>query len=178
MRFLPEWEQRFTVATAGSARNAHLTTGARRAPGRNLECARGPQEWLRMHTVSLGRKSLGVSAGRSLCGASWSRGRDRTAVGRKPLAALSRPLSAPAGLPRTAATAVRKSFRPTANSRTCGTSHPRPKNKIKPKYYAPANHRLEKTMEAEHFLSGKNPDDFYFALTLQRKRKRTFECQP
>src|SRR6202035_347897 len=79
----------------------------------------GPQSGSGPHG-KLGRKSLGGTAGRSLCGASWSRGRDRTAVGRKPLVALPRALSAPAPLSRTGA-AVRKSLRPTA-SRTRGTN--------------------------------------------------------
>jgi hypothetical protein len=68
------------------------TTGARTAPGRNLECTRGPQSGSGPHG-KLGRKSLRGTAGRSLCGASWSCGRDRTAVGRKPLVALPQTLS-------------------------------------------------------------------------------------
>jgi hypothetical protein len=47
-------------------------------------------------------------------------GRNRTAIGRKPLVAVPRALSAPAPVSRTGA-ALRKSFRPTA-SRTRGTN--------------------------------------------------------
>src|SRR5580693_6164335 len=136
------------------------TTGARTAPGRNLECARGPQSGSGPHR-QLGRKSLGSTAGRSLCGASWSCGGDRTAVGWKPLAALPRPLSAPASLPRTAA-AVRKSFRPTA-SRTCGTNT---KTQKQNQTQIPCTCKppLEKTMEADISIWQK-PGHFYFALT-------------
>src|SRR5580693_3287697 len=136
------------------------TTGARTAPGRNLECARGPQSGSEPHR-QLGRKSLGSTAGRSLCGASWSCGGDRTAVGWKPLAALPRPLSAPASLPRTAA-AVRKSFRPTA-SRTCGTNT---KTQKQNQTQIPCTCKppLEKTMEADISIWQK-PGHFYFALT-------------
>ncbi len=56
------------------------TTGARTSPGRNLECARGPQGGTGPHG-QLGGKPLGRAAGRSLCGASRSAGRDRTAAG-------------------------------------------------------------------------------------------------
>src|SRR5205823_14909990 len=75
----------------GSAKSTQCpsTTGARTAPGRNLECTGGPQSGSGPHG-KLGRKSLGGTAGRSLCRASWSCGGDRTAVGRKPLVALDR----------------------------------------------------------------------------------------
>src|SRR5271170_3861828 len=101
MRFFPEWEQRFTVAPR-NARNAHRRLGHDQRLEEILSVrvarrvAQGPHR-------QLGRKSLGSTPGRSLRGASWSCGRDRTAVGRKPLVALPRPLSAPAGLPRTGA---------------------------------------------------------------------------
>src|SRR6202795_1197718 len=61
------------------------TPGARTAPGRNSERAGGPPSGSGPHGP-LGGKALGGSAGRSLRGASWSSGRDRTAVGCKPLA--------------------------------------------------------------------------------------------
>jgi len=98
------------------------------------------------HTVRLGWKSLGSSAGGSLCGASWSCRRDRTAVRRKPLVALPGSLSTPAFLPRTGA-AARKSFRPTA-SRTRGTNTETPKQN---QTQIPCTCRtpLEKTMEAD-----------------------------
>ena len=144
-RFVPEWEQRFT-AVARNPRNVHRPLGRGTAPGGNFECARGPQSSARPHR-QLGWKSLGSSAGRSLCRAAGSGGRDRTAVRRKPLAALPGPLSTLAFLPRTGA-AARKSFRPTA-SRTCGTNTADPKTKSKPKYHVPAEPSLEKTVEAD-----------------------------
>jgi len=107
------------------------------------------------------RKSLGVTAGRSLCGAAWSCRRDRTAVGRKPLVALPRPLSAPALLSRTRA-AVRKSFRPTA-SRTCGTTS-ETQNQNQTQTPCACRSPLEKTMEADISIWQKT-GHFYFALT-------------
>src|SRR5258706_587623 len=123
----------------------------------------GPQSGSGPHR-QLGRKSLGTTAGRRLCGASWSCGRDRTAVGRKPLAALPRPLSAPAGLPRTGA-AVRKSFRPTA-SRTCGTNTETPKPN-QTQIPCACRSPLEKTLEADISIWRK-PGHFYFALTVPK----------
>jgi hypothetical protein len=127
---------------------------------KNLECARGPQSSSGPHG-KLGGKPLGGNSGRSLCGAAWSGGRDRTALGWKPLAALPRPLSAPAALPRSGA-AVRKSFRPTA-SRTCGTNTETPKQK---QNQIPCASRtpLEKTLEAD-ISSLLKTGHFYFALT-------------
>jgi hypothetical protein len=84
-------------------------TGRRTSLGRDLECARGAEGGTGSHG-QLGWKSLGSTAGRSSCGASWSCGRDRTAVGRKPLVALPGPLSVPAGLPGTAAAVHKTNF--------------------------------------------------------------------
>src|SRR5260370_27619650 len=109
----------------------------------------------------MGRKSLGGPAGRSRCGASWSCGRYRTAVGRKPLVALPRPLSAPASLPRTRA-AARKSFRPTA-SRTRGTNTETQKQN-QTQIPCACRSPLEKTMEADISILRKT-GHFYFALT-------------
>src|SRR3984893_4291361 len=136
------------------------TPGAGPAPGRNLECAGGPQSGSGPHR-QLGRKSLGGSAGGSLCGTAWSCGRDRTAVGWKPLDALSRALSAPALLPRTRAS-DRKSFRPTA-SRTCGTNTETQKQN-QTQIPCACKSPLEKTMEADISIWQK-PGHFYFALT-------------
>src|SRR4029077_12988700 len=88
-------------------------------------------------------------------------GRDRTAVGRKPLVALPRPLSAPAPLSRTGA-AFRKSFRPTA-SRTRGTSTETPQSD-QAQISCACKSPLEKTMEADISIWQK-PGHFYFALT-------------
>ncbi len=159
MRFLPEWEQRFTVA-ARNPRNVHRRLG----PEQHLEeilSVRVARKVAQDHTVSWDGNRWGVAAGRSLCGASWSCGGDRTAVGRKPLAALPRPLSAPARLPRTGA-AVRKSFRPTA-SRTCGTNTKTPKQN-QTQIPCTCKPPLEKTMEADISIWQK-PGHFYFALT-------------
>ena len=93
--------------------------GARTSPGRNPECARGTEGRSGSHR-QLGRKPLGRATRRSLRGASWSTGRNRTASGRLALAALPRSVSPPAPLPRTGAARC-KSFRPTA-SRTYSTS--------------------------------------------------------
>src|SRR5712664_2098978 len=95
------------------------TAGARTSPGRNPECARGPQGGRRSHR-QLGRKPLGRATGRSLRWFTGSLGGNRTASGRLALAALPQSLSAPAPLSGTGA-ARGKSFRPTA-SRTYLTS--------------------------------------------------------
>ena len=121
------------------------TTGAGTAPGRNLECTRGPQSGSGPHR-KLGRESLGSTAGRSMCRASWSCGRHRTALGRKLLVALPRAISAPARLPRTGA-ASRSPFRPTA-SRTCGTNTETQKPK-QTQIPCACRAPLEKTMEAD-----------------------------
>jgi hypothetical protein len=170
MRFLPQWEQRFIVAP-WNARNAHRRLG-REQHLEEILSVRVARRVAQDHT-QLGRKSLGSTAGRSLCRASWSCGRDRTAARRKPLAALPRALSAPAGLPRTGA-AVRKSFRPTA-SRTCGTNT---KTQKQNQTQIPCTCKppLEKTMEADISIWRK-PGHFYFALTrrekdMKRKRRR------
>src|ERR1700722_14067637 len=139
------------------------TTGAGTAPGRNLECTRGPQSGSGPHR-KLGRESLGSTAGRSMCGASWSGGRNRTALGRKLLVALPRALSAPARLPRTGA-AFRKSFRPTA-SRTCGTNTETQKPK-QTQIPCACRAPLEETMEADNSIWRKT-GHFYFALTEWR----------
>jgi hypothetical protein len=104
------------------------TTGAGTAPGRNLECTRGPQGGSGPHR-KLGRESLGSTAGRSMCGASWSYGRHRTALGRKLLVALPRAISAPARLPEPA----RRSTSP-SGLRPPGLTErtPKPKTKANP----------------------------------------------
>ncbi len=136
------------------------TAGSGASLGGNLECARSAPGGSGPHR-ELGRKSLGSRAGRSLRGTSWSCRRDRTTIGRKPLVALPRPLSASAPLPRTAA-ATRKSFRPTA-CRTCGTNtetHKQNQTQIPCANRAP----LAKTLEADISIWRKT-GHFYFALT-------------
>src|SRR5204862_4187154 len=85
-----------------------------------------------------------------------------TAVGRKPLVALPRTLSAPAPLSRTG-TAFHKSFRPTA-SRTCGTNTETPKPN-QTQIPCACRSPLEKTLEADISIWRKT-GHFYFALTL------------
>ena len=170
MRFLPEWEQRFIVAPR-NARNAHRRLG-REQHLEEILSVRVARRVAQDHTVSWDGNRWGGIAGRSLCGASWSCGRDRTAVGRKPLVALPRPLSAPALLSRTRA-AVRKFFRPTA-SRTCGTTS-ETQNQNQTQTPCACRSPLEKTMEADISIWRKT-GHFYFALTAGSiKAKRIFQ---
>src|SRR5205807_8581017 len=102
---------------------------------------------------------------------------DRTAVGRKPLVALPRTLSAPAPLSRTGA-AFHKSFRPTA-SRTCGTNTETPKPN-QTQIPCACRSPLEKTLEADISIWRKT-GHFYFALTVvrvHRFRRQFFRSLP
>src|ERR1700683_4238513 len=135
------------------------TAGARAAPGRNPERARRAPGSRRSHR-ELGWKPLGSATGRSLRGASWSAGRNRTETGWIALAAFPRPLSAPAPLPGRGA--ICKSFRPTA-CRTCrskGEASQPNQTQIPCAYQSP----LEKTVEADTSIWHKS-GHFYFALT-------------
>src|SRR5216683_99358 len=163
LHFLPQWEERFTVVPRQS-RNAHRRLGREHRLEEILSVRVG-RKIAEDHTVSWDGNRWGGTAGRSLCGASWSCGRDRTAVGRKPLVALPRPLSAPASLPRTRA-AARKSFRPTA-SRTRGTNTETPKQN-QTQIPCACRSPLEKTMEADISILRKT-GHFYFALTGQNQ---------
>ena len=143
--------------------------GAKSTWTRNLECARGLAERLRT-TPSAGTEIAGgVLAGRSLCRASWSRGRDRTAVGRKPLAALPRVAICTCGPCPEPLRTVRKSFR----LRPPGLAEQTSKTQKQNQTQIPCTCKppLEKTMEADISIWQK-PGHFYFALT----RKRTFAC--
>ena len=154
MHFLPEWEQRFTVAPAEYTQ-CPSTTRARTAPGRNFECARGPQSGSGPHR-QLGRKSLGSTAGRSLCGdcvelpveierrldgSHWLRFRGRYVRLR---ACPERRTIAPQVLPAYGLQDLRN-------------KPPRTKNKIKPKYHVPPNHPWRKSWKRTFLSSGK-PD--------------------
>jgi len=158
-RFVPEWEQRFTVAPR-NARNAHRRLGQEQRLEEILS-VRVARKVAQDHTVSWDGNRRGSTAGRSMCGASWSCGRDRTALGRKPLVALPRAISAPARLPRIGA-AFRKSFRPTA-SRTCGTNTETQKPK-QTQIPCACGAPLEETLEADISIWRKT-GHFYFALT-------------
>ncbi len=130
------------------------TTGARTASGRDPECARGTQGGSGSHR-QLGRKSLGRTAGRSLCRASRS-GRWRSNGGwtevtgcayrgrylhLRPCPEPVRPSASPSGL------------RPPG----LAEQTPKPQNKIKSKYHVPANHPWRKPWKRT-FLSGEKPD--------------------
>src|SRR5271169_6744133 len=134
-RFLPEWEQRFTVAPR-NARNAHRRLG-REQHLEEILSVRAGRRVAEDHTVSWDGNRWGVGAGRSLCGASWSGGRDRTAVGRSHwLRYRGRYLHL-----RACPEPVRPSASP-SGLRPPGLAEQtlRPKNKIKPKYHVPADH--------------------------------------
>ena len=105
-RFIPEWEQRFTVVPRQS-RNAHRPLG-REQHLEEILSVRVARRVTRGSRRQLGWKSPGSTAGGSLRGTSRSGGRDRTAVRWKSLVALPRPLSAPAFLSRTGAAILRK----------------------------------------------------------------------
>ena len=150
-RFVPQWEQRFTVA-ARNPRNVHRRLGREQHLEEILSVRCGPQSGSGPHG-KLGRKSLGGSAGRSLCGASRSCGRDRTAVGRKPLVALPWALSAPALLPRTSAN-VREVL-PAYGLQDLRNNHQDPKTKSHP------NTTCQQITPGENHGSG----HFYLAKT-------------
>src|SRR6202167_1986868 len=135
------------------------TAGARTASGRNPERARGAPGSRRSHR-ELGGKSLGGAPGRSLRGASWSAGGNRTATGWLALAAFPRPLSLPAPLPGRGA--IGKSFRPTA-SRTC-RSKDEASQPNQTQIPCACQSPLEKTVEADTSIWHKS-GHFYFALT-------------
>ncbi len=116
-RFLPQWEERFTVAPR-HPRNAHRRLG-REQRLEEILSVRGPQGGPGSHR-QLGGKPLGCAQRRSLRWAARSASGNRTASGWLALAALPWPLSAAAALPGTGA-ARGKSFRPTAY-RTCRKS--------------------------------------------------------
>jgi len=151
MRFVPEWEQRFNRSTA-ECTQCPSTTGARTALEEILS-VRVARRVAQDHNRQLGRKSLGSTAGRSLCGASWSCGRDRTAVGRKPLAALPsrylhlRACPEPCGRPQVL---------PAYGLQDLRNKH-QTQNKSNPNTMYLANHPWRKPWKRT-FLSGENPD--------------------
>jgi hypothetical protein len=152
MRFLPEWEQRFSV-TPRNARNAHRRLGQEQRLEEILS-VRVDRKVAQDHTVSwdgnrwgvlreevcAGLRGPAVEIERRLDGSHWLRYRGRYLHLRacpEPV----RPSASPCGL------------RPPG----LAEQTPRPKNKIKPKYHAPANHPWRRPWERT-FLSGKNPD--------------------
>jgi len=154
MRFLPAWEQRFTVAPRRS-RNAHR----RLDPEQRLEeilSVRVGRQVADDHTVSwdgnrwgvpreevcAGLRGAQVEIERRLDGSHWLRFRGRY-LRLRHCPAPRRPSASPSGLRP-----------PGLAERT-----PRPKNKIKPKpkYHVPAHHPWRKPWNRT-FLPGENPD--------------------
>jgi transposase len=152
MRFLPAWEQRFTVAPRRS-RNAHR----RLDPEQRLEeilSVRVGRQVADDHTVSwdgnrwgvpreevcAGLRGAQVEIERRLDGSHWLRFRGRY-LRLRHCPAPRRPSASPSGLRP-----------PGLAERT-----PRPKNKIKPKYHVPAHHPWRKPWNRT-FLPGEKPD--------------------
>jgi len=160
-RFVPEWEQRFTVAPR-NARNAHRRLGQEQRLEEILS-VRMARKVAQDHTVSwdgnrwgvlreevcAGLRGAAVEIERRLDGSYWLRYRGRYLH--------------PARLPRTGA-AFHKSFRPTA-SRTCGTNTETQKPK-QTQIPCACRAPLEETMEADISIWRKT-GHFYFALTRE-----------
>src|SRR6202165_5941130 len=154
MRFLPAWEQRFTVAPR-SPRNAHRQLGREQRLEEILSVRVGRQV-ADDHTVSwdgnrwgvpreevcAGLRGAQVEIERRLDGSHWLRFRGRY-LRLRHCPAPRRPSASPSGLRP-----------PGLAERT-----PRPKNKIKPKpkYHVPAHHPWRKPWNRT-FLPGENPD--------------------
>src|SRR5450759_4652562 len=101
LRFIPEWEQRFTVAPR-QPRNAHRRLG----PEHRLEeilSMRAARKVAQDHTVSWEGNRWGYATGRRPRRSSGSARGDRAAPGWLALVAISRPLSPSATRPRTVA---------------------------------------------------------------------------
>jgi hypothetical protein len=151
-RFLPEWEQRFTVAPRNAC-NAHRRLG-REQHLEEILSVRAARRVAEDHTVSwdgnrwgvlreevcAGLRGAAVEIERRLDGSHWLRYRGRYLHLRacpEPV----RPSASPSGL------------------RPAGLAEqtPRPKNKIKPKYHVPAEHPWRRPWKRT-FLSGEKPD--------------------
>ena len=152
MRFLPEWEQRFTV-TPRSPRNAHRRLG----PEHRLEeifSVRAARRVAADHTVSwdghrwgvlredvcAGLRGAAVEIERRLDGSHWLRYRGRY-LHLRPCPQPLRPSASPSGLRP-----------PGLAERT-----PQPQTKSKPKYHVPAEHPWRKPWKRT-FLPGGKPD--------------------
>jgi hypothetical protein len=152
MRFLPEWEQRFTVVPRQS-RNAHRQLG----PEHRLEeilSVRVGRKIAEDHTVSwdgnrwgvvreevcAGLRGAAVEIERRLDGSHWLRYRGRY-LHLRPCPEPVRQTASPSGL------------RPPGLAEQI----PRPKIKIKPQYHVPADHPWRRPWKRT-FLSGEKPD--------------------
>src|SRR6202163_567889 len=153
-RFLPEWEQRFTVAPR-NPRNAHRQLGRAQRLDEILS-VRVARTVAQDHTVSwegnlwgvpreqvcAGLRGAAVEIERRLYGSHWLRYRGRY-LHLRPCPQPLRPSASPSGL------------RPPG----LADPTPRPKNKIKPKpkYHVPAHHPWRKPWNRT-FLPGEKPD--------------------
>ena len=151
-RFLPEWEQRFTV-TPRKARNAHRQLG-REQHLEEILSVRVARKVAQDHTVSwdgnrwgllreevcAGLRGAAVEIERRLDGSHWLRYRGRY-LHLRPCPEPTRTTASPSGL------------RPPG----LAEQTPKPQNKIKPKYHVPAAHPWRRPWKRT-FLSGENPD--------------------
>jgi transposase len=152
MRFVPEWEERFTVA-ARNPRNVHRRLGQEHRLEEILS-VRVARKVAQDHTVSWDGNRWGVVRGevcaglrgaaveieRRLDGSHWLRYRGRY-LRLRPCPEPVRPPASPSGL------------RPPGLAEQI----PKPKNKIKPKYHVPAEHPWRRPWKRT-FLSSENPD--------------------
>ena len=148
--FLPEWEQRFTVAPR-NPRNAHRQLGRAQRLDEILS-VRAVRKVAQDHTVSwegnlwgvpreevcAGLRGAAVEIERRLDGSHWLRYRGRY-LHLRPCPQPLRPSASPSGL------------------RPPGLADPTPRPKIKPKYHAPAEHPWRKPWKRT-FLSCEKPD--------------------
>jgi hypothetical protein len=151
-RFIPEWEQRFTVA-ARNPRNAHrqlgraqhleeiLSVRVTRKVGQDHTVSWDGNRWgLVREEVCAGLRGAAVEIERRLDGSHWLRYRGRY-LRLRSCPAPVRPSASPSGL-RPPGLAEQK---------------PRPQNKIKSQYHVPAEHPWRKPWKRT-FLSGEKPD--------------------
>ena len=149
-RFLPKWEQRFTVAPR-NPRNAHRQLGRAQRLDEILS-VRAVRKVAQDHTVSwegnlwgvpreevcAGLRGAAVEIERRLDGSHWLRYRGRY-LHLRPCPQPLRPSASPSGL------------------RPPGLADPTPRPKIKPKYHVPAEHPWRKPWKRT-FLSCEKPD--------------------
>jgi hypothetical protein len=149
-RFLPEWEQRFTVAPR-NPRNAHRQLGRAQRLDEILS-VRAVRKVAQDHTVSwegnlwgvpreevcAGLRGAAVEIERRLDGSHWLRYRGRY-LHLRPCPQPLRPSASPSGL------------------RPPGLADPTPRPKIKPQYHVPAEHPWRKPWKRT-FLSCEKPD--------------------
>jgi hypothetical protein len=152
-RFIPEWEQRFTVSPR-NARNAHRPLG-REQHLEEILSVRVARKVAEDHTVSWDRNRWGVlreevCAGlrgaaveieRRLDGSHWLRYRGSYLHLR----------ACPEPLPRSASPS---GLRPPG----LAEQKPKPPNQIKPKYHVPADHPWKRKPWKRTFLLGRKPD--------------------